>query len=87
MWKKLTTARVLWTITAFRDRPLWVREGAAFYFADPSPAGELLTHPSCPKDDEFLRPLSAGAHHGAYARAEACFRGALASGKKWNEVR
>ena len=39
------------------------------------------------KDDEFLRPISAGAHRAAYARAEACFRRAVANGKAWSEVR
>ena len=70
-----------------RGRPLWVREGAAFYFADPTPTTQLLSHPSCPKDDEFLRPLSAGTHRAAYARAEACFRKAMANGKTWSEIR
>jgi stage II sporulation protein D len=72
--------------STLRGRPLWVREGAAFYFADPTPAAELVSHPSCPKDDEFLRPISAGAHRAAYARAESCFRRAIANGKPWSEV-
>jgi hypothetical protein len=71
---------------ALADRPLWVREGAAFYFADPL-GSTPLARTDCPADAEFLRPLSAGAHRTAYARAEACFRRALASGRKWNEVR
>jgi stage II sporulation protein D len=71
---------------AFGGRPLWVREGAAFYFADPTPAAGVLAHPSCPKDDEFLRPLSPGAHRAAYARAEDCFRRAIANGRRWSDV-
>ena len=51
----------------------------------PQPSSAATT--SCPKDDEFLRPLSAGAHRAAYARAEACFRKAMANGKTWSEVR
>jgi len=74
--------------SAFAGRPLWVREGAAFYFADPSPPGsDLPSHGPCPKDDEFLRPISPGAHRAAYAKAEACFRKAVAGGKSWRDVR
>jgi SpoIID/LytB domain protein len=75
-------------------RPLWVREGAALYFAaPPTAAGGSLVVPglpgrtACPADAEFLRPLSAGAHRSAYARAEACFRRAIAGGRRWQDVR
>jgi SpoIID/LytB domain protein len=73
---------------ALAKRPMWVREGAAAYFA--RPANARLTNPervSCPTDNEFLRALSAGAQRDAYARAEMCFARAIAEGKKWNEVR
>jgi SpoIID/LytB domain protein len=70
-----------------KSRPLWVREGGAFYFADPDGSGSLEARPSCPADNEFLKPLSAGAHRAAYARAEACFRRALRQGAKWQDVR
>jgi len=72
---------------ALNKRPLWVREGAAFYFAAPAPSADTPARTSCPKDDEFLRPMSAGTHRDAYARAEACFRRALADGKRWQDVR
>jgi hypothetical protein len=72
---------------ALAGRPLWVREGAAFYFADPAASSETPIRGSCPADEEFLRPLSAGAHRSAYARAEACFRRAIAQGKRWTEIR
>lgn len=68
-------------------RPLWVREGAAFYFADPAGSSETPIRGGCPADEEFLRPLSAGAHRSAYARAEACFRRAIAQGKRWTEIK
>ncbi|HYU78138.1 MAG TPA: SpoIID/LytB domain-containing protein, partial [Vicinamibacterales bacterium] len=42
-------------------RPIWVREGAASYFAGPSGA-ERPAKTICPSDGEFLRPLSANAH-------------------------
>ena len=80
--------------TALGGRSLWVREGAALHFAEPpTPAGGSLIVPglpgrtACPADAEFLRPLSAGAHRSAYARAEACFRRAMAGGKRWQDVR
>ena len=70
-----------------KGRPLWVREGVALYFADPdAPAGDSARG-SCPKDDEFLRPVSAGAHRAAYARAESCFRRAIAGGKSWRDIK
>jgi SpoIID/LytB domain protein len=75
-------------------RSLWVREGAALYFAESaaeSPPSLIVPglpgRTACPADAEFLRPLSAGAHRSAYARAEACFRRALAGGKRWQDVR
>jgi SpoIID/LytB domain protein len=69
-----------------RTKPMWVREGAAFYFADPS-APPRPGKVSCPKDTEFLRPISAGAHRDAYARAEACFRRQILEGKAWREIK
>ena len=74
--------------SALAGRPLWVREGAAQYFASPADAiTGSLSRGGCPADFEFLRPLSAGAHRSAYARAETCFRRALAGGRSWREVR
>ncbi len=71
---------------ALQARPMWVREGAAFYFADPSPR-ERPARVDCPKDEEFLRPVSAGTHRDAYARAEACFRRQVMDGRSWREVK
>lgn len=68
-------------------RPLWVREGAALYFADPATAPASRGRTSCPRDEEFLRPVSAGAHRSAYARAEACFRRAVSEGRRWQDIR
>ena len=73
---------------ALAKRPMWVREGAAAYYARPS--GARLANPdrvSCPTDSELTRALSAGAQRDAYARAEICFARALADGKKWDQVR
>lgn len=69
-----------------KTRPLWVREGAAFYFANPE-APVVPTRRACPSDVELTRPVSVGAQREAHARAEACFRAAIASGKTWREVR
>jgi SpoIID/LytB domain protein len=72
--------------SALAKRPMWVREGAAAYFARPQP----ITKPErvdCPSDAELTRPVSAGAQRDAYARAEACFARALADGKRWDQVR
>jgi SpoIID/LytB domain protein len=67
-------------------RPMWVREGAAFYFATPNPSTVRPNRTVCPRDAEFLRPTSAGAHRDAYARAEACFRRQILEGKAWRDV-
>jgi stage II sporulation protein D len=73
---------------ALATRPMWVREGAAAYFSNPS-AGKSPKPPrvTCPRDAELLRPLSAGAQREAYARAEACFALGIAEGKRWDQIR
>lgn len=73
--------------SALAKRPMWVREGAAAYFARLSPGSAPAGKLSCPSDQELTRPLSAGAQRDAYARAEGCFARAIAAGKKWHEVR
>jgi SpoIID/LytB domain protein len=73
---------------ALAKRPMWVREGAAAYFA--APAATRQRRPDrvpCPNDIELLRPISAGAQREAYARAEACFAREIAEGKRWDQVR
>ena len=77
-------ARAL-TDTRLRGRALWVREGAAAYFADPT--APVTASGACPKDDELSRPVSAGTHRNALARAEACYRKEIAKGKRWDQVR
>ena len=75
---------------AVSTRPAWVREGLALHFAA-APAASAATVPdgrvACPSDAELLRPVSAGAQREAYSRAERCVRRALASGKRWNDLR
>ena len=77
---------------ALAKKPMWVREGAAAYFATAAVRGAALPgalpdRVPCPRDEELLRPISAGAQREAYARAESCFARAIADGKKWDEVR
>jgi len=83
------------TAPALNGRPLWVREGAASYFAGerqigpdtpgrrPAPQPRL----SCPTDEELLRPVSPGALSLAHTRATACFARQIAEGRKWSDVR
>src|SRR5690606_27114129 len=73
---------------ALANRPMWVREGAAIYFADlPPPGTPAPSRVECPSDVEMLRPVSAGAQREAYARAGACFARQMAQGRRWTEVR
>jgi hypothetical protein len=74
---------------ALANKPMWVREGAAAYFADPAPGKRPEGRPArvpCPTDIELLRPISAGAQREAYSRAEACFARAIAEGKRWDAI-
>jgi SpoIID/LytB domain protein len=73
--------------TALAKKPMWVREGAAAYFASPAAPTAKPDRVQCPDDMELLRPISAGAQREAYARAESCFARAIADGKRWDEVR
>lgn len=77
-------------------RPVWVREGAAIYFAgEPMIPGEPRQRPafkpeprgSSPDDNELLHPVSVGALSNAYARARACFAKQIQAGKNWKDVR
>ncbi len=83
------------TASALAGRPMWVREGAAAYFAGDRPvvgegaprAFDPRARLSCPDDRELTQPISAGALSNAYARAAACFARQIEAGRKWNEVR
>ncbi len=70
-----------------RDRPEWVRVGAALYYGDfdRGTAGEVRG--ACPSDSELLRPVSVGALNMAWSRAKACFARQIASGRSWRDVR
>jgi hypothetical protein len=85
------------TDTALAQRPAWVREGAAMFYAGDAPSVPTGSRPrpafkpeprsACPRDIELLRPVSVGALSYAYARARACFAKQIAEGKSWREVR
>jgi stage II sporulation protein D len=85
------------TVDRLRDRPLWVREGAALYIsqmqllkdagAERGPTTPAPRRAGCPTDDEMLHLASAEAMRSAYARAGACYVEQLAAGKKWDEIR
>jgi SpoIID/LytB domain protein len=72
---------------ALSKRPMWVREGAAAYFATPPASRTPASRVDCPKDAELLRPISAGAQREAYSRAEACFAKGIADGKRWDQIK
>ena len=77
---------------ALRDRPRWVRVGAARYFARISaasngaapPAGDA---PRCPADAELTLAVSAVAQREAETRAQACFASRFARTGDWRSVR
>ena len=86
----------LMTSSVLGQRPAWVQEGAAIYFAGERPIpGEPAQQPafrpearlSCPADNELIKPVSVGALTNAYARARACFARQMDGGKKWTDVR
>ena len=78
------------------QRPAWVREGAAIYFAGERPipgqgttgaVGRPEPRADCPRDNELLRPVSVGALGNAFARARSCFARQIAAGKTWRDVK
>jgi stage II sporulation protein D len=80
---------------ALADRPAWVREGAALYFAGARPEAAAEAEPafgprsrlSCPEDVELLQPVSAGALSNAYSQALSCFARQLRNGRSWKDVK
>jgi stage II sporulation protein D len=87
----------LMTDTALAQRPAWVREGAAIFYAGAAPPAPTGSRPRsafkpeprtpCPDDIELLRPVSVGALTYAYARARVCFEKQIAAGRSWRDVR
>ena len=73
---------------ALRDRPLWVREGAAMYFAGERGAarGKGVLAASCPSDAQMRAAATPDAMREVYARAVTCFARDVAAGKPWREI-
>jgi SpoIID/LytB domain protein len=67
------------------DRPAWLRDGAAVYFADPNTPN--AARPPCPQDAELRQPTSVGAWGVALARARACFERQISGGRDWRRAR
>jgi SpoIID/LytB domain protein len=66
-------------------RPVWIREGASVYYADPDATNGA--RPPCPLDNELQAPTSIGALGDALARARACFERQISGGRDWRRVR
>ena len=84
----------LMTDAVLRSRPMWVREGAAAYFAGADRPAAAATRPrwpeprpSCPEDRDLAQPVSVGAFSNARAAARACFAKQIAAGRSWRDVR
>ena len=82
------------TDSVLGQRPMWVREGAAVYFAGAQspavaqrPAFTAGARASCPDDQELRFPVSAGALSNAHARARACFARQIEAGRSWRDIR
>lgn len=74
------------TVGALRERPMWVKEGAALFFAgEVAEASARAT--TCPPK----QALSVSSHRDAsrrdYQEAGSCFATAIASGLTWSEIR
>jgi stage II sporulation protein D len=69
-------------------RSVWVRIGAARYFAVGRTAARAASSRTrCPSDAELLLAVSAPAQRDAETRAEGCFTRALETTKDWRAVR
>jgi len=72
------------------DRPLWVREGIASYYAEPDeqrPERRSGARAICPANGELLQPISQGALIDALSRARSCVAQQLESGRAWREIK
>lgn len=73
---------------ALADRPVWVRAGAARYFARGAAAvAPASAQVRCPSDAELSLAVSAAAQREAEARAEGCFAREVVKVNDWRAVR
>jgi len=72
-----------------QGRPIWIRVGAARFFARAKTAisGARTATVRCPLDAELTLAVSAAAQRDAEARAEACFAREYAKHQDWRAVR
>jgi hypothetical protein len=78
----------LFVAPALGNRPVWVKVGAARYFARTTAApASAPGKVRCPSDAELMLAISAAAQREAEARAEACFARAYAQCHDWRTVR
>ena len=72
-----------------RERPVWVRVGAARYFArgSRSVAPEVESRAPCPSDADLMLAVSASAQRIAEAGAEVCFAREYGRTRDWRAVR
>jgi hypothetical protein len=77
----------LFVSPALAGRPVWVRVGAARYFARATPPSAKSDKVRCPSDAELTLAISAAAQRDAESRAEACFARAIEQTKDWRAVR
>jgi SpoIID/LytB domain protein len=70
-----------------KGRPVWVKVGAARYFARLTPLPPPAAAVRCPADAELTLAISAAAQREAESRAESCFARAYARTKDWRGVK
>jgi hypothetical protein len=70
-----------------RDRPAWVRIGAARYYARGGVPSTTRLNTPCPSDAELTLAVSLVAQRDAEFRAEACFEREVDRTKDWRTVR
>jgi stage II sporulation protein D len=80
------------TSERLKDRPRWVREGAAMFFAGELEARARPISPQaapagCPDEKEWRAAPSQADTERLYRRAAACYAAQLALGRAWDEVR
>jgi stage II sporulation protein D len=74
------------TDATLKDRPRWVREGLAMYFAGET-SGAASAVKACPSDDDFRRADSREALRRVYAESAACVAARIRNGVTWNDMR
>jgi hypothetical protein len=75
------------TAAALEDRPMWVKEGVARYFAAPDKDWEsTAAGASCPSDREYDRVDSGESLRALHDRAASCVAARLDHRRAWREL-